>query len=151
MLSNACQYAIRAIVFLALQSDESQKIGVKVIAEKLESPQPFLSKLLQQLTRSELVSSTKGPNGGFYLTEKNKKNTLWDVILCIDGAVKFDQCFLGLSYCSDKNPCPVHFLASAFKKKVLAEFKDKSISQFADEIKSSGSVISLKDFDAFNK
>ena len=65
MLSNACQYAIRSILYLSMHSNESHKVGVKVIADELETPQPFLAKLLQQLAKKNLVSSIKGPHGGF--------------------------------------------------------------------------------------
>ena len=147
MLSNACKYAIRSILYLGIQTDETTKIGVKKIAEELETPQPFLAKLLQQLTKTNLVSSTKGPNGGFYLSQKDKENSVWDIIKSIDGTSKFDDCFLGLSSCSDDNPCPVHFIVSPFKQKLLANFRDKTISQYVIEIKQTGKVISLKDFD----
>ncbi len=144
MLSSANKYAIRSVLYLALYSNESKKIGVKTIADKLEAPQPFLAKLLQQLTRDQLVSSTKGPSGGFYLSKKDKKNTIWDIFKSIDGTKKFDQCFLGLSKCTIESPCPVHNIVADFKERILEEFKDKTISQFADEIKSKGKTISLK-------
>mgnify|MGYP001813858124 CR=1 FL=1 len=148
MLSNACQYAIRSILYLAIYTNEYNKIGVKRISKELETPQPFLAKLLQQLAKSKLVSSVKGPNGGFYLDKKNRKNALWDIVKCIDGTEKFDQCFLGLAICGDENPCPVHFIVAPFKESLLNDFRDKSIEQFADEIMKTGRVISLKDFDA---
>ncbi len=148
MLSNACKYAIRSILYLAMHVEEKEKIGVKKIAEALETPQPFLAKLLQQLTKSRLVSSSKGPHGGFFLNEKNLKNSIWDVVKCIDGTSKFEQCFLGLSTCGDENPCPVHFTVAPFKKKILSDFRDKSIEEFVNEIKLKGRYISLKDFDA---
>jgi Rrf2 family protein len=151
MLSNACKYAIRSMLYLVLHADETKKIGVKKIAEDLDTPQPFLAKLLQQLTRSRLVSSTKGPNGGFFLNKKNKEKSVWDIIRSIDGTEKFNQCFLGLSKCGDENPCPVHFTVSPFKEKILEDFRDKTILQWADEIKNSGTVLSLKDFDAFEE
>jgi Rrf2 family protein len=147
MLSNACQYAIRSILYLAIHTDETKKIGVKKIAEELETPQPFLAKLLQQLTKNKLVSSTKGPNGGFYLNDKNKENAIWDIVKNIDGTEKFEQCFLGLAKCGDENPCPVHYIAAPFKKRILSDFRDKTILQFSEEIKESGKVISLKEFD----
>lgn len=147
MLSNASQYAIRSLLYLAMYTNEIKKIGVKKIAEDLETPQPFLAKLLQQLSKSKLVSSSKGPNGGFYLDEKNKENSLWDIVKCIDGTEKFDQCFLGLSDCDDKNPCPVHFIVAPFKEKLLNDFRDKTISQFSKEITNKGRIITLKSFD----
>ncbi|MFC5048884.1 hypothetical protein [Aquimarina hainanensis] len=42
MLSNACKYAIRSILYLAIHSDETHKIGVKKVAEEIETPQLFL-------------------------------------------------------------------------------------------------------------
>ena len=147
MLSNACKYAIRSILYLAINSDENTKIGVKTIAEELETPQPFLAKLLQQLTRDGLVSSTKGPNGGFYLNKKNKNSNIWDVVISIDGTSKFDNCFLGLAKCNDKNPCPVHFIAKPFKESILGNFKDKTIEEYVARLQNTRQVISLKDLD----
>jgi Rrf2 family iron-sulfur cluster assembly transcriptional regulator len=147
MLTNACKYAIRSILYLAMHTDEQHKVGVKKIAEALESPQPFLAKLLQQLNKGNLVSSTKGPNGGFYLSKSDKEKTVWDIIKNIDGTSKFDDCFLGLSKCSDENPCPVHFIVSPFKQKLLENFRDKTISQYVSEIQQTGKVLSLKEFD----
>ncbi|HEY5688788.1 MAG TPA: Rrf2 family transcriptional regulator [Yeosuana sp.] len=147
MLTNACKYAIRSILYLAIHTDEQNKVGVKKIAEDLESPQPFLAKLLQQLNKGKLVSSTKGPNGGFYLSNKDKENAVWDIIINIDGTAKFDDCFLGLSKCSDETPCPVHFMVSPFKQKLLENFRDKTISEYVIEIEKTGKVLSLKDFD----
>lgn len=149
MLSNAAKYAIRSILYLAIHSDEKNKIGVKVIAEELETPQPFLSKLLQQLTRDKLVSSTKGPNGGFYLNDSNQKNAVWDVIISIDGTDKFDNCFLGLAKCNDKSPCPVHFIVAPFKQSIIENFRDKTIAEYVETIKNTRQVLSLKDLDIF--
>lgn len=146
MLSNAAKYAIRAILYLSIHSDESHKIGAKKIAEALETPQPFLAQLLRTLTTNKIISSTKGPGGGFYLDAQNGKMSVWDVINCIDGTHKFDACFLGLSKCNDENPCPAHYMVSPFKKKVMGDFKDKTIFQLASEIKEKGTLISLKDF-----
>jgi len=150
MLSSACTYAIRSVLYLAINSDKSNKIGAKLIAEELEVPQPFLAKLLQQLKRDKIVSSTKGPNGGFYLDEKNKEKAVWDIIMSIDGSSKFDNCFLGLAKCDGKNPCPVHFIVADFKKLILENFKDKSIKEYADKIQKGNQVISLKDINILN-
>ncbi|MCW9037283.1 MULTISPECIES: Rrf2 family transcriptional regulator [Altibacter] len=144
MLSNASKYAIRSILYLATHTSETKKINVKVIAEELETPPSFLAKLLQQLTNNGLVSSTKGPNGGFYLDEKNRKKSLWDVITCIDGTDKFNQCFLGLSECNDRNPCPAHAMVAPFKEKILTNFRDKTIAEFAAESLEKGTYLTLK-------
>ncbi|MCL6266292.1 RrF2 family transcriptional regulator [Flagellimonas myxillae] len=151
MLSNASKYAIRAILYLGMETKRKEKMGVKIIAEALDTPQPFLAKLLQQLAKNNLVSSSKGPTGGFFLEDSNLENSIWDIVKCIDGTEKFERCFLGLPDCNDANPCPVHFSVIPFKNKIYRDFKDKSIKEFVEEIKQRGSYISLKDFDAIQK
>lgn len=144
MLSSACKYAIRSILFLAIYADEHNKIGVKQIADSLETPRPFLAKLLQKLGKNGLVTSHKGPGGGFFLTEDNYKKTLWAVVECIDRGERFQQCFLGLSRCSDENPCPVHFTVVPFRNRMLRDFKEKTIEEFVAEVVRKGWHISLK-------
>ena len=144
MLSNACKYAIRGVIYLALNSDESTKLGVKKIAQELEVPQPYLAQLLRKLAADRLISSTKGPGGGFFLDATNRKNSVWDIIAAIDGPHRFDDCFLGLSKCDDANPCPVHHIVSPFKEALLDDFRQKTMDSLAQEIKENGRIISLK-------
>lgn len=145
MLSNACQYAIRSVLYLSIHSNENEKIGAKHIAEELKTPLAFLAKLLQKLSKNKLISSTKGPNGGFFLTPIDQNNSIWDIVICIDGDLKFHQCFLGLSTCNDINPCPVHNKFKPFKAKILNDFQGKTIKQYSDQIKRNGKW-TLKNF-----
>ncbi|MFC5048857.1 RrF2 family transcriptional regulator [Aquimarina hainanensis] len=145
MLSNACKYAIRSILYLAIHSDETHKIGVKKVAEEIETPQPFLAKLLQQLVTNKLVSSSKGPKGGFFLDKKNKEKSVWDIIKTIDGTDKFDQCFLGYLPVMMKTP-DLHIDLYLLLKINFNDFRDKTIASLVEEIKENGTVISLKGF-----
>jgi len=145
MLSRASKYAILSTLFLAEHASEEKKISVKVIAESIEVPNPFLAKLFQQLVRGKIISSTKCPNGGFYLSKLNSKKTVLDIIENIDGLNKLNDCFLGLHECDSKNPCPVHFIVEPFKNNILGKFRDKTIVEFSKEITESGRVLTLKD------
>ena len=145
MLSRASKYAILSTLFLAEHSSEEKKISVKVIAESIDVPSPFLAKLFQQLVRGKIISSTKGPNGGFYLTEANGTRNVLDIIENIDGLTKLNDCFLGLNECDGANPCPVHFIVEPFKENILGKFRDKTIMEFAQEISEKGRVLTLKD------
>lgn len=144
MLSNACQYAIRAILYLSQKSKEERKIGVREIGEALEIPKPYLAQLLRNLAASDILTSTKGPGGGYFLTKSNRDKTLWDIVVCIDGSSKFDSCFLGLERCDDVNPCPVHYAVAPFKETILKDFKLKSIARITREMERNGTIISLK-------
>lgn len=145
MLSRASKYAILSTLFLAEHGCEDKKISVKVIAKSIDVPSPFLAKLFQQLVRGKIISSTKGPNGGFYLTEENGKRNVLDIIENIDGLSKLSDCFLGLNECDSENPCPVHFIVEPFKNSILGKFRDKTIIEFSTEIREKGRVLTLKD------
>ncbi len=147
MLSRASKYAILSVLFLCEHSSVDKKISVKVIAGSIDVPSPFLAKLFQQLVRGKIISSTKGPNGGFFLTEKNRHKNVLDIIENIDGLSKFNDCFLGLNKCDSKNPCPVHFIVEPFKNNLLGKFRDKTIQEFSIETTETGRVLTLKGLD----
>lgn len=134
MFSKSCKYAMRAVLFLALHSDPDHKIGVKEIAEALEVPKPFLAKILQQLARNNLISSVKGPSGGFYLSEANRRASLRSVVECIDGPEVFSSCILGLPVCSSEHPCPLHMQAYIYREGLLKLVEGKTIDQVARQI-----------------
>jgi Rrf2 family protein len=147
MLSRASKYAILSTLFLAEHSNEKKKISVKKIADSIDVPSPFLAKLFQQLVRGNIISSTKGPNGGFFLTKANTNKNVLDIIDNIDGLSKINECFLGLAECDGSNPCPVHFIVEPFKENIMKKFRDKTIKEFAQEISDKGRVLTLKDLD----
>jgi Rrf2 family protein len=108
MFSKTCEYAIRATIYIAAESDVKHKIGITDISSHIEAPAHFTAKILQTLGHSKLVSSQKGVNGGFYMDDKQKSNKLIEIVSAIDGDLLLSGCGLGLSRCSDREPCPLH-------------------------------------------
>jgi Rrf2 family protein len=94
MLSNSCRYGIRAVIYLASRYPEKSNLGIKEISKDLELPTPFLAKILQQLAKEKILSSTKGPNGGFSLFKKPESITLLDIIKIIDGEGYLKNCII---------------------------------------------------------
>ncbi len=135
MFSKSCKYAMRAVLYLALNGNEEKKLGVKEIADELNVPKHFLAKLLQQLSKNQLISSTKGPSGGFYLNDQNKETSLRKVVETIDGPEVFNTCILGLPVCSSENPCPLHFKALEYREGLLEVVEGKKIEELARRIK----------------
>lgn len=134
MFSKSCQYAIRAVLYLATEAG-NQKKGVKEISDALEIPGPFLAKIMQQLSKQHLISSTKGPSGGFYLNEENLQSPMIKVVRSIDGEDFFSSCVLGLPYCSSTHPCPLHEKASEYRNGLLQLLAGQSIRSLAERIK----------------
>ena len=141
MLSNQSKYAIRGVIYLAINSSEENKLGSKDVGEKINIPVPFLAKIFQHLSKEKIISSSKGPNGGFFLSKKQLKGNLMSVITCLDGDDNFNSCYMGLSTCSDSNPCAIHHLAAPFNQKVKDELQKRSVADFALEAKKGNSYI----------
>lgn len=109
MFSKACEYGIRATIYIALQSHQDRKVSLKEIARCIDSPEAFTSKILQELARNSIVHSEKGPAGGFSMSRKGlERVNLGDIVTAIDGDNIFKGCGLGLKKCSEKYPCPIH-------------------------------------------
>ena len=132
MFSKSCQYAVRAVAFLARHGEAGKNMGVKEIAASLDVPQQFLAKILQQLSRQKLVSSIKGPNGGFYLSPENKEISILKIVECIDGPLTLNSCVLGLPKCSAQNPCPLHFTFFQYREDMRKALAGTSIADFSD-------------------
>ncbi len=147
MLSNASKYAIRSVLFLAKNSSKENKYGAKSISDELEIPLHFIAKLLQQLVKANVISSSKGPRGGFYTTTNDLNNNVCTILDEIEAGDVFEPCFMGLPQCGDENPCPVHHIVAPFKEAILEKFKHQSIADFAIEIKEDGTFLSLKGID----
>jgi Rrf2 family iron-sulfur cluster assembly transcriptional regulator len=126
MFSNSTKYAIRAIVYM-LQHRNKGKNTVVEMATELSIPQPYLGKVLQQLSKSGVISSTKGRGGGFYLSEANIRRPLIDVVICIEGHNVFNNCILGLQECSDENPCILHSHFKSFKTSIEKSICDQAV------------------------
>jgi len=135
MFSKACEYAIRATVYLAQKSSEEKKLGVEAVADGIDAPKAFVAKILQQLNRAEVIRSTKGPNGGFYLTDDLKMQPVWNVLVAFAEDERLTNCVMGLHLCNDKKPCPLHAQYKGIKHQLLEMFREKKIQDLAETMK----------------
>lgn len=117
MLTKSVEYAVKSLILIKYHDD---MIGVSNISEKLSIPKNYTAKILQVLTKRGYINSQRGPGGGF--TPLDYSRTLKELIVDIDGSFVYDRCALGLSDCSDENPCPLHDYFKPIKKKILEEF-----------------------------
>lgn len=138
MLSNSCRYGIRAVIYLASRADGKSIIDIKKISKDLGLPAPFLAKILQQLTRQKLLSSTKGPHGGFSLLKAPSEITLFDIVKTIDGEEVFTNCIIHNSSCKsvnmEKKSCPLHDDYSSIRKVLIDLFRSKSIAEIVKKL-----------------
>jgi Rrf2 family protein len=133
MFSRSCEYALQACLYLAQQKDGNFAL-LREISERLNIPHHFLSKVLQTLSRSGVVVSLKGANGGFSLARPPKEIKLIEIVRAVDGDTFLEECILGFPGCGDKNPCPVHTQWKRAKEIVLNMLNEKTLAVLGKEL-----------------
>nr|AWJ66267.1 Rrf2 family transcriptional regulator [uncultured bacterium] len=132
MFSNSSKYAIKALIHLVSFSSEDNKITVKHLAEATAIPQPYLSKILLQLTAKDFLSSTKGPHGGYFILKAQQENSLLDIIVEMEGKDNLRLCVLSFENCNEQNPCPIHNLVAERKDGLRYSLKNIKLKNLSD-------------------
>ncbi len=109
-------YAIRCIYYLS--GNEGEVIMVDEISREMKIPKSFLAKILQKLSKAEIVKSYVGVKGGFYLARKPSRVSLYDVIVAIEGPVTMNKCTISNKSCSLSRTCRVHPIWINVRKEV---------------------------------
>lgn len=145
MFSKACEYGIRAVIYVAAQSLLDKKVSVKMVAKAIDSPEAYTSKILQLLSRSQVIASGKGPTGGYSMDKKKLGGvTLGDIVVAIDGDEVYHACGLGLKECNEKMPCPVHSRYSKIREELVAMLETTSVQDLAMGTKKGESYLKRK-------
>jgi Rrf2 family protein len=134
IFSKTCEYAIRAVLYIAHKSTSGTKVGIKDIAAGIDSPELYLAKILQDLSRKGLISSAKGPNGGFYISDASLARPISDIVEAVDGNGLFNGCALGLKQCSEVKPCPLHNQFKAIRDQIHQVLTSNTIGEFNEEL-----------------
>lgn len=119
-------------MYIVSKTGNGSKAGIKEIARFTDTPEPFIAKVLQVLVRKGIVSSAKGPNGGFYLDSRMSRIALVDIVRAIDGDSLFLSCGLGIKNCSERKPCPIHFEYKGIRDRLTEMLKNNSIQDLAN-------------------
>jgi Rrf2 family protein len=132
--SKTCEYAMRAVFYIASKSLEQERLGIKEIAEQINAPEHFLAKILQKLSGSGVIQSVKGPHGGFYIDAQGLNKPLADIIIALEGDAIFTGCGMGLSQCSEANPCPLHHEFKKVRNQIIHMLYNTTIGKFNTEL-----------------
>ncbi|WP_293300876.1 Rrf2 family transcriptional regulator [Pedobacter sp. UBA4863] len=134
MFSKTCEYAIRAMIYIAQKSKTGNRVGIKEIAQGIDSPEHFIAKILQDLGKKDLVQSAKGPTGGFYHDAQSLEKSLADVVRAIDGDKIFTGCGLGLKQCSEDRPCPIHNQFKKVRGEIKLMLENAKVGELSEEL-----------------
>lgn len=144
MFSKACEYGIKASIFIAINSNNDKLVSTKEIAEEINSPQAFTAKILQDLVRHQIIRSVKGAHGGFSIEKNDIANIkLAHIVNAIDGDGIYNGCGLGLDKCDEYRPCPVHDKFKTIRDGLKYMLENTSLEELALNIKSGSSFLKV--------
>ncbi|MFC1551844.1 RrF2 family transcriptional regulator [Candidatus Latescibacterota bacterium] len=134
-LSNKGLYGVKALYVLA-RNYGNAPINIKEISRRQGLPVSFLEQVLHQLKTEGIVTSHRGVNGGYVLSDSPDKITIGDIIRALEGPIALCDCLLK----ADENPesekeahCVTSSLYKKLGKKVEEAFDSVTLSELADE------------------
>lgn len=104
--SKTTEYALRIMSFMAM--DEKKLYSANDIYDNLQIPFRYLRKLLTILSKSELINSVQGKNGGYRISKSLNKISLFDIIRATGDDLINNECFFGFENCALENKCAIH-------------------------------------------
>lgn len=133
ILSDTAEYALRAVLYIAQQETDDESIRSDDVADALNVPRNYLSKILHILAKEGLLSSVRGPHGGFRLRVAAESLQLYRVIQPFDDIEPRRTCLLGRPQCSDRNPCAAHEMWKGISDQVGGFLKKTTIADLIRE------------------
>jgi Rrf2 family iron-sulfur cluster assembly transcriptional regulator len=125
-LSNTAEYALRILIYMG--KDVQRMYSAKQLVDALKISDKYLRRLMTDLTKSGIILSVQGRDGGYVIAKKPEDVKLADIIEAIEGMDKYTGCLLGFENCSDENPCALHSSLGAIRQEFFNVFTNKSLN-----------------------
>jgi Rrf2 family protein len=132
-LTRAADYAVRVMIHLAGLPTGTRASRTE-LAGAAECPEQFLSKVLQNLTRSGLVTSHRGNAGGFELPRIHRGASMLEVVEAIEGPIHLNLCLGSTQACTRQEWCPAHPVWAQAQRAMVDVLKSISIGDLADKV-----------------
>jgi FeS assembly SUF system regulator len=128
-ISRLTDYATVVLAILAEQPERVQT--ATALAERTHITAPTVSKLLKQLQRANLVTSTRGLHGGYQLARPAAQITAADILDALEGPVALTDCSAGEGHCGIESNCRVGRVWQRLNMAIRRSLQDVSLAQLA--------------------
>jgi Rrf2 family iron-sulfur cluster assembly transcriptional regulator len=130
-LTTKGRFAVTAMIDLALRQ-AGGPVTLAGIAERQNISLSYLEQLFGKLRRHELVSSVRGPGGGYCLARDMGDITVADIIVAVDEPLDATQCG-GKGNCHDEHVCMTHDLWTNLNKRMFDYLDSVSLQNLVDQ------------------
>lgn len=129
-ITRQADYAIRAVVYLSNPSVDG-RVPTSVIARAENIPQPFLTKVISQLSTAGLVVTSRGMGGGVMLARPPEEITLLNVIEAVDGPILISHYLLRSNTCEPESYCAVHDTWAQIQAHLVQDLESVTMAELA--------------------
>lgn len=144
MFSRACEYGIRSLIFITMKSIKGERMNLTEISQAIDSPPAFTAKILQKLVKGNIVTSIKGPHGGFEISkEAIERVRLSHVVEIIDGDSVYKACGIGLDECNALRPCPLHDRFTAVRSELREMLEETTLKELSKRLDDGGAFLKM--------
>jgi Rrf2 family iron-sulfur cluster assembly transcriptional regulator len=140
LYSKTCEHAIRALSYLASRASGDLCL-VDEIAEAEDLPRPFTSKILRDLVRAGLLTSSRGPGGGYALARDPEDVSLLEIQQIVDSTDTLSRCAVGLELCNDHAPCPLHDEFKPLRQSIRVYLEETTLAQMAGALRRKRAIL----------
>jgi len=106
-LTKESEYCLIALAYLSRQSPEGI-LQMAQVAEAIDVPKPFLSKIFVKLVRQNVLKSFRGLKRGYQLNRPAEDISIKEILEAIEGPDVFQRCVFWSVSCSEEHPCILH-------------------------------------------
>ena len=125
-------YAVRVRLCMA-RRPEGARLSTQSIQEEMLIPRPYLQRIIADLSKSKLVNTFAGPNGGLQLAVPAEEVTLVHIWEAIEGPVIISGCLRAPGECPLADRCPVRKRWGHLQALIVHELKKTMLRQLAQE------------------
>jgi len=145
-LTTKGRFAVTAMIDLAMNDNEGP-VTLAEISERQRISLSYLEQLFGKLRRRALVSSVRGPGGGYTLARKAEELSVADIIRAVDEPIDATQCG-GKENCHEDRKCLTHDLWASLNDRIFEYLNGVTLGQLVVKAKTQiedHQVIELKD------
>jgi Rrf2 family iron-sulfur cluster assembly transcriptional regulator len=126
-LNTTSQYAIQTVSYIAKES-ETQKVHAKKIAQELDIPYKYLTRITAQLVEAKIIASIRGREGGYVLAKAASDIYIKDILEAVKESLHQQECLLGNKPCNERKKCLLHDKWAKPKEEMIRMFSQTSLA-----------------------
>ena len=126
-LTRGCEYAIRGLVFLAMQKG-GDPVLLADIATSIGAPNNYLSNIFQILTKLGLVSSHRGAKRGYTLSRSPEEINLREIVEGMEGPISISSCNIDRGWCEHEDTCSMYHVWEDLQETISGKLEKTTLA-----------------------